>query len=280
MIKLILIFVAIIMSFSNSIVAQPQQKGKEMSEKETLVIFETTLGNIEIKLYDKTPGHRQNMISKVEEGVYDGVLFHRVIKDFMIQTGDPKSKTAKAGEMLGASDFGSEIAGEFIYPEYFHKKGAIAAARTADAVNPEKKSSGSQFYIVTGKVYNQSELTTIQKTLQNRQRQTTFDSLAHQHRDEIIALRKNRDMQGLQVLQEKLINEVDKMLAGMLFTLSEEQKTAYTTIGGTPHLDGAYSVFGEVVSGMDVVETIQAVATDGNDRPIEDVRIVKAYVKK
>lgn len=137
-----------------------------MQENRVTVLLETTVGNIKIALYNETPGHRDNFVKNVKDGVYDGVLFHRVINEFMVQTGDPSSKTAKKGQMLGASDHGSEIPAEFVFPKYFHKKGAIAAARTGDNVNPEKKSSGSQFYIVTGKKYNAQELVAMEKSLQ------------------------------------------------------------------------------------------------------------------
>lgn len=249
-----------------------------MADKRTEVVLATELGDIKIALYGETPGHRDNFIKNVKNGVYDSVMFHRVIKDFMIQTGDPASKTAKPGEMLGSSDAGSEIPGEFVYPKYFHKRGALAAARTADAVNPEKKSSGSQFYIVTGKVYKRSELEAMEKTMQQRQRQALFEALATERRSEIMEMRRSRDTLALQELQEKLIRQTDDALRGKLFRFTEEQKEAYTTLGGTPFLDGAYSVFGEVVEGMDVVDKIQQAATDGNDRPTTDIRILKATV--
>ena len=249
---------------------------KRMEEKQVKVLLETTKGNVVILLSNLTPCHRDNFIKNVKAGAYDGVLFHRVIKDFMIQTGDPTSRNATADAMLGANDFGEEIQGEFVLPELFHKRGAIAAARTGDAVNPEKKSSGSQFYIVTGKVYNDSELVSMEKSLQNQQKQAVFQSLAKAHRDEIMNLRRARNSAGLQELQDKLIKETEDSLKGKLFKFTPEQKTAYTTVGGTPFLDGGYSVFGEVVSGMDVVDAIQAVETGRNDRPKEDVKILKA----
>lgn len=251
---------------------------EKSKSKMALVRLETTEGNITIALCDETPGHRDNFIKNVKEHAYDGVLFHRVIKDFMIQTGDPASKTAKKGEMLGASDHGSEIPAEFVYPRLFHKKGAIAAARTGDNVNPEKKSSGSQFYIVTGKKYNDSELTQMEKSMQNKQKQSAFEKLVSEHRKEIMDLRRARDTTGLQALQEKLIKQTEEGLAGKLFKFTPKQREAYTTVGGTPFLDGSYTVYGEVVEGMDVVDKIQSVGVDGNDRPNEDVRIIKAEI--
>lgn len=260
--------------------ASPKMPNKEnkMKEKRTSVSIETTEGTIVISLYNETPGHRDNFLKNVREHAYDGVLFHRVIKDFMIQAGDPKSKNAKAGEMLGTSDHGSEIAAEFVYPMFFHKRGAIAAARTGDNVNPEKKSSGSQFYIVTGKKYSEQELIAMERTLQQRQKQALFDSLAMQHRQEIIDLRRARNSAGLQALQERLIKETEASLMGHLFKFTPEQRTVYTTIGGAPFLDGNYSVFGEVTVGIDVVEKIEQAETDKNDRPIKDVRILRTTV--
>ena len=248
-----------------------------MEENSVAVVLETAAGNIKIKLYGGTPGHRDNFVKNVREGAYDGVLFHRVIKDFMVQTGDPASKNAKKGQMLGASDYGTEIPAEIV-PEYFHKRGAIAAARTGDNVNPEKKSSGSQFYIVTGKKYNANELTQMEKSMQQRQMQALFDSLAASKREEILHLRKTRNAAGLQALQEELIKQTEDSLKGKLMRFSDLQREVYTTVGGTPFLDGAYTVYGEVTEGMDVIDRIQSMPTDSNDRPVEDIRIIKAIL--
>ena len=255
-----------------------KEQVRNMQEKITVVRLETTVGDITLKLYNETPGHRDNFVRNVREGAYDGVLFHRVIKDFMVQTGDPASRNARKGQMLGASDYGDEIPAEFVYPKFFHKKGAIAAARTGDNINPEKKSSGSQFYIVVGKKYNLQELVQLEKSLQQRQMQSFFDSLASAHRKEIMELRRARNSAGLQALQEELIKQTEDSLKGKLVRFTDEQREAYTTVGGTPFLDGAYTVYGEVTSGMDVIEKIQSVATDSNDRPLDDVRIVKAVL--
>ena len=272
------ISVAVVLSVI-ALTALTSSQQKNMAEnKSVTAVFETTLGNIEIKLYDETPGHKANFIKNIKEGAYNGVLFHRVIKDFMVQTGDPKSKDAKAGTLLGGSDHGSMIPAEFV-PSLFHKKGALAAARTADSVNPEKKSSGSQFYIVTGKVYNQQELVAMEKSIQNRQRQAKFDELVREHRDEVLNLRRSRDTVGLQQLQDKLVGQMETALKGKLFSFTPEQIKTYTTDGGAPFLDGGYTVFGEVVRGMDIVEKIEKAETDGNDRPLQDIRILKAVIK-
>lgn len=185
------------------------------------ILIETSLGDIEILLYDDTPIHRDNMIKLVQDGFYDGQLFHRVIKNFMIQGGDPYSVNAARGQRLGTGGPGYRIPAEF-RDNHFHKKGALAAARMGDATNPQKESSGSQFYIVQGQVFSTDQLAMMQS-------------------------------------------------AGHRKAFTPEQIEIYTTIGGSPHLDGSYTVFGEVVAGMDVVDAIAAKATDSSDRPLEDI---------
>ena len=257
--------------------AQKNEKPME-SETRTIVRLETTKGDIEIALYNETPGHRDNFVKNVEAGAYDGVIFHRVINDFMIQTGDPKSKEAVKGQMYGSSDFGSEIPAEFVYPKFFHKKGAVAAARIGDRQNPERKSSGSQFYIVTGKVFNNQALTQLEQYKSHRRKNNYFEELVSRNREQIMQLRRNRDTLALQELQQSLIQQTEAAITGKEDLFTAEQRQVYTTIGGTPHLDGEYTVYGEVVKGLDVVDSIQAVKTDGNDRPLEDVKVLKAVV--
>lgn len=250
-------------------------KNNEM-EKGTLIKIETTAGDITVKLYDDTPKHRDNFLKLVNEGVYEGVLFHRVIKDFMIQAGDPDSKKAEKGAMLGAGDVGYTLPAEFVYPKYFHKRGALSAARQGDNVNPEKESSGCQFYIVTGKVFNDSTLLSMEHRKNEDKVTAVFNALAQKHMKEIYKMRKANDEDSLYALQEKLFAEAQQEAAKQPdFRFTPEQIAAYTTLGGTPHLDGEYTVFGEVTEGMDVVDKIQQVKTDRNDRPVEDVKIVK-----
>lgn len=159
-------------------------------DKETLVKIETTLGDIEVKLYNETPKHRDNFIKLVKDGVYEGTLFHRVIKDFMIQAGDPDSKNAPKGKMLGTGDVGYTVPAEFVYPKYFHKKGALSAARQGDNVNPKKESSGCQFYIVTGKVFNDSTLLGMESQMNENKINVIFNTLAQKHMKEIYKMRK------------------------------------------------------------------------------------------
>ncbi len=234
------------------------------------VKIQTMLGDIVVRLYDETPVHRDNFLKLVKDGYYDGTLFHRVIKDFMIQGGDPDSKGAPAGKMLGVGGPDYTLEAE-IKDGLFHKRGALAAARQGDEVNPERRSSGSQFYIVWGQVYNEGQLRQFSKQLRMQKVQTAFNNLAAAHRDEIMQMRRDRNRDGLQALQEKLIaeaeNEVGK--AG----LTDEQLKTYSSIGGTPHLDGQYTVFGEVEEGIDVVEMIQNSATGRADRPVDDIEM-------
>lgn len=250
------------------------------STNDIIVNVETTMGDIKLRLFGDTPKHRDNFVKLVNEGYYDGVLFHRVINEFMVQGGDPDSKDAPADKMLGEGDPGYTIEAEFVYPKHFHKRGALAAARTGDAVNPERRSSGSQFYIVTGKAYTDSQLVQMERQLQMAQQQDIFNRIATERKDEIMALRKNRDQAGLQKLQEEIIALTEKEAKANPAKFTDEQRKAYTTEGGTPHLDGQYTVFGEVISGMDIVDKIQKVETNSFDRPKEDVKIIKMTVEK
>ena len=280
--KIIFIFIAL-MTMSSMLVAQ-EIKTKKMENNsvqatgDVLVDIKTSLGDIRIRLYGETPKHRDNFVKLVKKGVYDGVLFHRVINKFMIQTGDPDSKGAPAGKMLGTGGPGYDIEAEIEYPKFFHKRGALAAARQGDEVNPERRSSGSQFYIVTGRVYNAGQLGQMEKQLQMQQQQTIFNSLAMQYRDSIMNMRRNRDQAGLQALQDELVAKTEAEAAKNPVKFTQEQIEAYSTVGGTPHLDGTYTVFGEVVEGMDVVAKIEMTPTGAQDRPQEDIKIISMTI--
>ena len=212
----ILAIITIAILTINTIIAQPtdNHNGK-------IIKIETTLGDIRLLLYDETPLHQANMIKLIKEGYYNGQIFHRVIENFMIQGGDPHSNNAERGQRLGTGGPGYKVPPEFS-PNLFHKKGALAAAREGDRSNPEQLSSGSQFYIVKGRVFS--------------------------------------------------IEELDAMIkAGRCKPLTTKQVEIYTTIGGTPHLDGSYTVYGEVIEGLEIVNLITFEPTDSYDRPLQNI---------
>lgn len=202
----------------------------QAQEAETIVQIDTDKGKIKVKLYNDTPKHRDNFIKNVNDHLYDGLLFHRVIKQFMIQAGDINSKDAPIEQHLGDGDLGYTIPAEIVFPKYFHKRGVLAAARVGDEENPERASSASQFYIVTGKFFTEMEL--------------------------------------------------DKMEKEQGITFTPEQREAYMLEGGTPHLDGKYTIFGEVIKGMKVVDKIQFTETNAEDRPVENIRIKSMKIIK
>lgn len=256
-----------------------QQKSKSMNQgNETLVRLETTEGNITVKLYDETPKHRDNFIKLAKEGVYDSTLFHRVIKNFMIQAGDPQSKTASDTATLGSGDVGYTLPAE-INPKFFHKRGVLAAARLGDEVNPNRESSGCQFYIVTGRKFSEAQMINMENQMNEARLENIFNELARKHMKEIYKMRKANDTEGLLELQDSLEAQArSKVAKEPALKYTKEQISAYTTIGGAPHLDGAYTIFGEVTEGMDIVDKIEKVKTNRGDRPEKDIRILKAEV--
>lgn len=209
--------------------AQTTEKQNVITHKGVSVKMVTNYGDMVLLLYDETPLHRDNFVKLVEDGTYNGLLFHRVIEHFMVQAGDPQSRDAKPGARLGAGTLGYTVPAE-IKPGLFHKRGALCAARQGDEVNPKRESSASQFYIVQGNVWSEADLNMMEQRF------------------------------------------------GKHFT--DEQRQVYTTLGGTPHLDGDYTVFGELVEGMDVVNKIAAAPRDRFDRPVEDIRIISVEVIK
>ena len=272
-------WILLIILACSAVACKSGQKKYGNMEKETVLKIETSMGDIKVKLYNETPKHRDNFIKLAKDGTYNGTLFHRVIKDFMVQAGDPESKNAPKGKMLGSGDVGYTVPAEFVYPKYFHKKGALSAARQGDEVNPKKESSGCQFYIVTGKVFNDSTLLNMEQQKNQNKVTEAFNALAQKHMKEIYKMRKANDQDGLYALQDTLFIQAEAEAAKQPdFHFTPEQIKAYTTVGGTPHLDGEYTVFGEVVEGMDIVDKIQQVKTDRSDRPEEDVKIINVSV--
>lgn len=233
-------------------------------------LISTTLGDIKIELSDDTPLHRDNFIKLVEDGFYNDLLFHRVVDSFMIQGGDPASKEASQLAKLGTGGPGYTIDAEIEYPALFHKRGAIAAARMPDSANPSKKSSGSQFYIVQGKTWTEDQLRDIAVQRNDDVRSVIFNRTIRKFNDSIEAYQT--EPEKLTQLQETIIFEVDSIMrARGIFTFTHDQIETYKTIGGTPQLDKDYTVFGQVIEGMEVVEKISALETDRRNRPKKDV---------
>lgn len=273
-----LTFLALFTFFANFVNAEPQNVPiMEKADNNGVVVeLKTTLGDIKVLLYNDTPLHRDNFVKLVKEGYYDGLLFHRVINEFMIQTGDPDSKEAAPGKMLGSGGPSYTIEAEIDYPKHYNKYGALAAARTGDQFNPERRSSGSQFYIVTGRTMSEGQFENMMMRKHQEALEGTFRKLVAQNRDTIQALQTAGDETKLEELRQKLIKETEETVGEQV--VPENMKQDYITKGGAPHLDGAYTVFGEVLEGMDVVEKIQKVETDPHDRPLEDVKILSARV--
>ncbi len=242
------------------------------------VRVETTLGSFTVLLYGDTPKHRDNFLRLAREHYYDGTLFHRVIKNFMVQAGDPDSRNADADAHLGAGGPGYKIDAEIVFPKHFHKRGALAAARQGDQVNPRRQSSGSQFYIVTGSVLDEPRIAQYEQHLRNSRLQSTFNRLVLEQRDQIIEMQRAGDNQGLQALQDTLISRAQSIADSQPATMTAAMREAYTTVGGAPHLDGDYTVFGEVTDGMETIGLIEAAETGPSDRPRQDIRIIRMEI--
>ncbi len=240
----------------------------------TIVSIKTTLGEIKIKLYDNTPLHRENFIKLVNMGFYDGVSFHRVIKDFMIQTGDPATKTGLTKEQRDTLDTYT-IPAEF-RKEYYHKKGAVAAAREGNEVNPDMRSSGTQFYIVQGVKYSDNELITSEGRINSNVKQALFARLIKETADS--ARLSGTPLQDSEIQERASMKMFDHLTKTGDYKFSEKQISDYKTIGGVPRLDDTYTVFGEVIEGLDIVDKIAAVKTDQSDKPVSDIRILKMKI--
>lgn len=278
MIKNLLMAVAALLGFASCSASGSNHSTEMADTNDVKVEVATTLGNFTVLLYGDTPIHRDNFVKLVKEGYYNNTLFHRVINEFMVQAGDPDSKNAKSGQMLGSGDPGYTLQAEFVYPKHFHKRGALAAARTGGPMNPEKRSSGSQFYVVTGRKFTEPELERVEQNAAYNKKREVFDNLVKANMDQIRTLQAAGDTTALKALQDKLVADTEDAVAKMNVSLTPEQRQAYTTVGGTPHLDGDYTVFGEVLSGMDVIEKIEKVETDSHDRPVDDVKIISMKI--
>lgn len=258
---------------------------KKKREKTYYVLVETQFGNMKLKLYNETPLHRDNFLKLVNEQFYDSLLFHRIIKDFMIQGGDPESKGARKGKQLGGGGPGYTIDAEFV-PGIGHKKGALSAARQGDRQNPQKKSSGSQFYIVQGKVVDSVQLKQMEEKVNfPKRRELVFAYVEKpenaQLKQRIDSLQQNRAGNKLNQLYGQISESLEEEYQALdLYKFTPQQIADYTTIGGTPHLDQNYTVFGEVIEGLNIIDSIANVKKDRYDRPIEDVIMKMKVVKK
>ncbi|HTA84591.1 MAG TPA: peptidylprolyl isomerase [Bacteroidia bacterium] len=260
------------------------QSGKS-KEVETKVKIRTTMGDIVVKLYNQTPQTRDNFIKLVNQKFYDSTLFHRVIEGFMIQGGDPNSKKAPADVMLGNGDVGYTVPAEIV-PGLFHKKGALATARQGDQVNPSKASSGCQFYIVQGKKFRNGELDTMEERANFGIKQQIFTKIISKPENtelkrRFIKYQNESAIDSLQALTKTIEPQIDSIYAKTdKFKFTPEERAAYTAVGGTPQLDNNYTVFGEVIEGLDIVDKIAGVKTNQADRPLTDVRILSAEIVK
>ena len=248
--------------------------GAARSNENTVISLKTSLGDIKIKLYDGTPVHRDNFIKLVTSSYYDGISFHRVIKNFMIQAGDPITKTDSKTAMpdsLKTYTIPAEI-----NSLYYHKKGALAAAREGNEVNPDMRSSGTQFYIVQGTILTDEELNRAEQRINGSVKQSLFYRLLKQTSDSVrISGKTISDGEIQEIASMKMFQF---LTSNKDYKLSDEQRNTYKTIGGTPGLDNTYTVFGEVIEGLDIVEKIAAVPTDSFDKPLTDVKILKIKI--
>lgn len=265
--------------------AMPTKKNPQQKMKEPIVTIETNLGTIKVKLYNETPLHRDNFIKLAEQHFYDSLLFHRVIGNFMIQTGDPKSKGAKQSDQLGFGGPGYTIPAEF-NPNFIHKKGALAAARLGGPQNPKKESSGSQFYIVVGQKVpadqlDQMALNKVEQAKGEFINKELYKPENKAHLDTLVALQKAQNRENFMKEYNnfvELYKDTLKTFKSLAYT--HEQKEIYSTIGGTPHLDMDYTVFGEVIEGLNIVDLIAQVKTDQVNRPLQDIIIKNVSVEK
>lgn len=243
-------------------------------DKNRYVKIITDEGEVIVKLYNETPKHTENFIKLTEQKFFDNLIFHRVIKDFVIQGGDPVTRNAEPGKLYGEKDAGYLIEPELV-DTIIHKRGVIAMAREGDDVNPEKKSSSSQFYIVVGKKYTDEQLNVLEENLNKKIRSQLEKKLY----DSLLNISSNFDSKNLTKITQIVSNMLDSIMPTKRVKFSKKQREVYTTVGGIPHLDGNYTVFGEVVEGYEVVGKISKVETDSNDRPLKDIKFKVRLVK-
>ena len=252
------------------------------NDNQTIVLLHTTAGDIRIALYNDTPIHRDNFIKNVKDGMYNDVTFHRVIRNFMIQTGDPDTRQGNFPkvEPTDSNELGPSIEGEILFPCYIHQKGVVAAAREGDDINPDKRSSKYQFYIVTGKFQTDEQLSELEYTREQTAVAVIYDKLLKQHAAELenfLRLRQTTKYEdALSRLRDQAQDSVDNNPPARI---SKEQRRLYRSRGGAPWLDGEYTIFGEVIEGMKVVSDIEKTRTDRNDKPLRDIRIISASIE-
>ncbi|MFT6746531.1 MAG: cyclophilin family peptidyl-prolyl cis-trans isomerase [Glaciecola sp.] len=276
MTKFLLTFVTSIVLL-NSCHLISNKGGSDGKKDSGLYLIETDFGDMKIKLYDETPLHKANFDSLVSQKYYDGMLFHRIMQNFMVQGGDPNSKTATPGQSLGTGGPGYTIPAEFV-DTLIHKKGVLAAARQGDQVNPTKESSGSQFYIVQGKTISTAELAQMEAMVNNAKRQQLgydlFNAPENKDiKDQVVYHQSLRNTDSVTYYANKIEVLLKDTFPKVKFSYSEKAKTAYSTVGGTPQLDGGYTVFGEVIEGLDVLDSLAKVKVDPKNRPLVDLKM-------
>lgn len=244
-----------------------------LAKKEPIVIIKTSEGTIKLKLYNDTPIHRDNFIKLSKSKFFEGIIFHRVIKNFMIQSGDPDSRNPKPDSTYGEGGPGYDLPAEIVNT-HFHKKGVLAAAREGDKTNPERKSSGSQFYIVQGKKFTDTDLVAVEKKVNDRLRLNTIQKIFEVEK----AKPENNDLSAEEFKNMVNLKVEAEVNSTPPFKISEERREVYKNVGGAPHLDGSYTIFGEVIEGMDVVDKIAATPTNPKDRPLKDIFILNVKV--
>jgi len=246
-----------------------------------VVEISTNLGTMKFRLYDDTPKHRDAFVELAKEGYYNGTLFYRVIQNFLIQGGSKSSKGAAPGKRIGYGDPDKTVDDE-ILPHYFHKKGALCAPRQPDEINPFKQSDISQFYIVKGRLYTSGEIDTIELAANRPIRNKIVQSvMTPEIRDELKRLKDEKKVDEFRKLAQSVKDKIETeySLNPGVIKFSEDEREAYTTIGGYPDLDGKFTIFGECISGFDVIDKIASLSTDKNDRPFADVKITVTVIK-